>query len=102
MVHGERLEEIIHWHKMFCLFYIDAHDNPDYKFAYHAFRRQISFARQNSENHQYTASQLRSAFWLLTTVNFLSKNAVGRLLFKTALRVRRRLVRIVHAVHNDG
>ena len=96
IVSGERLEETMYWHKSFYLFYIDAHDNPDYQFAYNAFRRQISFVRQNSENHQYTASQLRTAFWLLTTVNFLSKSAVGRLLFKTTLRVRRMLVRIVH------
>lgn len=88
IVPGERLEEIMHRHKFFCRFYIDAHDNPDYQFAYNAFRREISAARHRSENHQYSASQLRSALWYLTTVHFLSKSNVGQLFFKTALRVR--------------
>lgn len=88
IVSGERLEEIMHRHKFFCRFYIDAHDNPDFQFAFNAFRREISSVRHRSENHQYSASQLRSALWYLTTVHFLSKSNVGQLFFKTALRVR--------------
>ena len=96
IVPGERLEEIMHRYKGFCCYYIDAHDNPDYQFAYNAFRREISSARHRSENHQYSASQLRSALWYLTTVHFLSKSNVGRFFFKTALRVRLLPLRIVH------
>lgn len=97
IVHGERLEEIMRFHKGFCLFYIDAHDNSDYQFAYNAFRRKISAACHCSGNHQYTASQLCSALWLLTTVHFLSKSRSGRFIFKTALHVRRLLRKIIHA-----
>ena len=139
----ERLEETMRWHKSFCFFYIDAHDNLDYQFAYNAFRREISSALHlspgqapaigpasspslathlspgqapaigsaSSPSHlspgqapvigsasqlgSYTTGQLRSALWLLTTVHYLSKSRVGRLLFKTALRARRLLQRIV-------
>ena len=95
IVPGERLEETMHWHKAFYQYYIDAHDNPDYQFAYNAFRREISFALHRSGNHQYNACQLRYALWLLTTVNFLSKSSVGRYIFKTALCGKRLLRRIV-------
>ena len=112
----ERLEETMRWHKSFCFFYIDAHDNFDYQFAYNAFRREISSALHlsrgqapaigsaSSPSHlspgqapaigsasqlgSYSTSQLRSALWFLTTVHYLSKSRVGRLLFKTALRLR--------------
>lgn len=96
IVPGERLEEIMFWHKLFCDSYIDIHGNADYQFSYNAFRREISAARHRSENHQYSVSQLRSALWLLTTVNFFKKNSVGRIFFKTALRVRHLPLRIVH------
>ena len=164
IVPGERLEEIMHRHKVFCLYYIDAHDNPDYQFAYNAFRREISSALHlsrgqapligsaSSPSHlspgqapvigsapspshlspgqapaigsasspslathlspgqtpmigsanqlgSYTTGQLRSALWLLTTVHYLSKSRVGRLLFKTALRLRRFLQRILQTYH---
>ena len=144
IVLGERLEEIMHWHMGFCFIYIDAHDNPDYQFAYNAFRREISSALHlspgqapvigsasspsylspgqapaigpaSSPSHlspgqapaigsasqlgYYSTSQLRSALWLLTTVHYLSKSRVGRLLFKTALRARRLLQRIVQTYH---
>ena len=127
IVPGERLEETMHRHKAFCLYYIDAHDNPDYQFAYNAFRREISSALHlspgqapvigstSSPSHlspgqapaigsasqlgYYSTSQLRSALWLLTTVHYLSKSRVGRLLFKTALRLRRLLQRIVQTYH---
>ena len=97
IVPGERLEETMRWHKIFCHYYIDAHDNPDYQFAYNVFRREISAAYHLSGNHQYTANRLRSALWLLTTVNFLSKSSMGRLIFKNAQHVRLLLLRIVHA-----
>ena len=144
IVPGERLEETMHRHKAFCLYYIDAHDNPDYQFAYNAFRREISSALHlspgqapligsasspshlspgqapaigstSSPSHlspgqapvigsanqlgSYSVGQLRSALWLLTTVHYLSKSRVGRLLFKTALRLRRLLQRIVQTYH---
>ena len=161
IVPGERLEEIMHRHKNFCQYYIDAHDNPDFQFAYKAFRREISSALHlspgqapligstsspshlspcqapvigpasspshlspgqapligsaSSPSHlspgqapaigsasqlgSYSTGQLRSALWLLTTVNFLSKSRVGRLLFKTTLRLRRLLQRIVQTYH---
>ena len=127
IVPGERLEETMHRHKAFCLYYIDAHDNPDYQFAYNAFRREISSALHlspgqapligsaSSPSHlspgqapaigpanrlgSYSTGQLRSALWLLTTVHYLSKSRVGRLLFKTALRLRRLLQRIVQTYH---
>ena len=95
---GERLEETMHWYKDLYLFYIDAHNNPDYQFAYNAFRREISAAYQNSENHQYSARQLRSALWLLISANFLSKSSVGRFVFKVGLRVKRLPLRIVHVL----
>ena len=47
----------------------------------------------------YSVGQLRSALWLLTTVHYLSKSRVGRLLFKTALRLRRLLQRIAQTYH---
>lgn len=124
IVPGERLEETMHRHKAFCLYYIDAHDNPDYQFAYNAFRREISSALHlspgqapaigsaSSPSHlspgqapaigpasqlgSYSTGQLRSALWLLTAVHYLSKSRVGRLLFKTALRLRRLLQRIAN------
>ena len=144
IVPGERLEETMHCHKDFYLYYIDAHDNPDYQFAYKAFRREISSALHlspgqapaigsaSSPSHlspcqapaigsapspshlspgqapmigsanqlgYYSTSQLRSALWLLTTVHYLSKSRVGRLLFKTALRLRRLLQRILQTYH---
>ena len=144
IVPGERLEETMHRHKAFCLYYIDAHDNPDYQFAYNAFRREISSALHLSPGQApaigsapspshlspgqapaigsapspshlspgqapmigsanqlgyYSTSQLRSALWLLTTVHYLSKSRVGRLLFKTALRLRRLLQRILQTYH---
>ena len=161
IVPGERLEETMRWHKIFCHYYIDAHDNPDYQFAYNAFRREISSALHlspgqapvigsasspshlspgqapaigsasspshlspgqapvigsaSSPSHlspcqapaigsasqlgYYSTSQLRSALWLLTTVHYLSKSRVGRFLFKTALRARRLLQRIVQTYH---
>ena len=156
IVPGERLEETMHRHKAFCLYYIDAHDNPDYQFAYNAFRREISSALHRSHlsarpatpdlspgqapaigstsspshlspgqapaigsasspSHlspgqapvigsanqlgSYSVGQLRSALWLLTTVHYLSKSRVGRLLFKTALRLRRLLQRLVQTYH---
>ena len=144
IVPGERLEEAMYWHKDFCRFYIDAHDNPDYQFAYNAFRREISSALHlspgqapvigsaSSPSHlspcqapaigpapspshlspcqapaigpttqlgSYSTGQLRSALWLLTTVHYLSKSRVGRLLFKTALRLRRLLQRLVQTYH---
>ena len=178
IVHGERLEETMHWQKDFYLYYIDAHDNPDFQFAYNAFRREISSALHlspgqapmigpasspshlspgqaplicsasspshlspgqapaigsasspshlspcqapmigsaSSPSHlspcqapaigpasqlgSYSAGQLRSALWLLTTVHYLSKSRVGRLLFKTALRLRRLLQRLVQTYH---
>jgi len=207
IVPGERLEETMYWHKVFCLYYIDAHDNPDYQFAYNAFRREISSALHRSHlsprpatpdlspfqapaigstsspshlspcqapaigsasstshlspcqapvigpasspshlspgqapaigpapspshlspgqapmigsasspSHlspcqapmigsasrlgSYSTGQLRSALWLLTTVHYLSKSRVGRFLFKTALRLRRLLQRIVQTYH---
>ena len=157
IVPGERLEETMHCHKDFCQFYIDAHDNPDFQFAYKSFRREISSALHRSHlsprpatphlspgqapvigpasspSHlspgqapvigsagpatpdlspgqapvigsasqlgSYSVGQLRSALWLLTTVNFLSKSRVGRFLFKTALRARRLLQRIAQTYH---
>jgi glycosyltransferase involved in cell wall biosynthesis len=138
IVHGERLEETMHWHKGFCRFYIDAHDNLDFQFAYNAFHREISSALHRSQSPRpathhlspgqapvigsassplhlspgqapaigsasqlgsYSTGQLRSALWLLTTVHYLSKSRVGRLLFKTALRLRRLLQRIVQTYH---
>ena len=171
IVPGERLEETMHRHKAFCLYYIDAHDNPDYQFAYNAFRREISSALHRSHlsprpatpdlspgqapvigsatphlspgqapaigsapspSHlspgqapaigsasspphlspcqapaigsasqlgSYSAGQLRSALWLLTTVHYLSKSRVGRFLFKTALRLRLLLQRILQTYH---
>ena len=161
IVPGDRLEETMYWHKVFCLYYIDAHDNPDFQFAYNAFRREISSALHlspgqapligpapspshlspcqapaigpapspshlspgqapaigsaSSPSHlspgqapvigsanqlgSYSVGQLRSALWLLTTVHYLSKSRVGRLLFKTALRLRRLLQRIVQTYH---
>ena len=161
IVPGERLEETMRWHKIFCHYYIDAHDNPDFQFAYNAFRREISSALHlspgqapaigpasspshlspgqapaigsasspshlspcqasaigsaSSPSHlspgqapvigpasqlgSYSTSQLRSALWLLTTVHYLSKSRVGRLLFKTALRLRRLLQRLVQTYH---
>lgn len=110
IVPGERLEETMRWHKIFCHYYIDAHDNPDYQFAYNAFRREISSALHLSPGQApvigsasqlgyYSTSQLRSALWLLTTVPYLSKSRVGRLLFKTALRLRRLLQRLVQTYH---
>ena len=44
IVPGERLEETMYWHKYFYRFNIYAHDNPDFQFAYNAFRREISSA----------------------------------------------------------
>ena len=99
IIPGERLEEIMSRLMFFCYSYIDTHDNPDYKFAYNAFRREISLARKNTENRQYTASQLRSAFWILTAVNYLSKSCVGRILLKIAMRVRIMFLRIVSKRH---
>ena len=173
IVHGERLEETMYWHKGFCHYFIDAHDNPDFQFAYNAFRREISSALHRSHlsprpapphlspgqapaigsapspshlspgqapvigsasspshlspgqapaigpapspSHlspcqapaigsasqlgSYSAGQLRSALWLLTTVHYLSKSRVGRFLFKTALRPRRLLQRLVQTYH---
>ena len=172
IVPGERLEETMRWHKIFCHYYIDAHDNPDYQFAYKAFRREISSALHlspgqapaigstshprsstasspslathlspcqapvigsasspshlspgqapaigpaSSPSHlspgqapmigsasqlgSYSTGQLRSALWLLTAVHYLSKSRVGRLLFKTALRLRRLLQRIAQTYH---
>ena len=52
-----------------------------------------------SQLGSYSTGELRSALWLLTTVHFLSKSRVGRLLFKTALRARRLLQRIVQIYH---
>lgn len=101
IVPSERIEETMLWHKCFCLFYIDAHDNFCYQFAYNAFRRQISLARQNSDYNQYPASQLCFALWLLTTVNFLSKNNVGRVFFKITLRIRSLSQRIVYALQME-
>lgn len=101
IVPGERLEETMYWHKIFCLYYINAHDIPDYQFAYSAFRREISFALYNSENHQYSVCQLHSALRHLTTVNFLSKSSVGRLVFKTALFVKRLLLRIAYVLQKE-
>ena len=107
IVPGERLEETMRWHKRFCLFYIDAYDNPDYQFAYNAFRHEISAAYHRgqvpaigpaSHHRPYSTRQLRSALWLLTTVNFFSKTSAGRLLFKTALRVKRELRMIVRTL----
>lgn len=98
IVLGERLEETMHWYKDFYRFYIDAHDNHDYQFAYNIFRREISAAYQNSENHQYSACQLRSALWLLTTIYFLSKSSMGRFVFKVGLPVRLLFLRIVHVL----
>ena len=98
IVPGERLEEIMSRYMFFCYSYIDTHDNLDYQFAYNAFRREIFLARQNTKNCQYTASQLRSAFWILTAANFLSKSSMGRILFKNVLRVRILFLRIVHTL----
>ena len=128
IVPGERLEETMYWHKALRQYYIDAHDNPDFQFAYHAFRREISSALHLSPGQapvigstrpatpdlspgqapligpasqlgSYSTSQLRSALWLLTTVHYLSKSRVGRLLFKTAFRFRRLLQRLVQTYH---
>ena len=161
IVPGERLEETMHWQKVLRQYYFDAHDNPDFQFAYKAFRREISSALHlspgqapaigsaSSPSHlspgqapaigsatspshlspcqapaigpapspshlspcqapaigpanqlgSYSVGQLRSALWLLTTVHYLSKSRVGRLLFKTALRARRLLQRIVQTYH---
>ncbi len=114
IVPGERLGETMYWHKYFYPYYIDAHDNPDFQFAYNAFRREISSALHRShlspgqapvigsagQLGSYSAGQLRSALWLLTTVHYLSKSRVGRFLFKTALRARLLLQRIVHALQS--
>ena len=161
IVPGDRLEETMYWHKALRHYYIDAHDNPDFQFAYNAFRREISSALHlspgqapvigsasspshlssgqapaigsapspshlspgqapligsaSSPSHlspgqapaigsasqlgSYSVGQLRSALWFLTTVHYLSKSRVGRLLFKTALRLRRLLQRIVQTYH---
>lgn len=96
IVPGERLEEIMYRHKAFCRSYLDAHDNPDYQFAYNAFLREISAARHQPENCQYAVCQLRSAYWLLIIVNFFSKSRLGRFFFKAVLRVRHLTRRIVH------
>ena len=116
IVHGERLEETMHWHKDFYLFYtyIDAHDNPDFQFAYKAFRREISSALHRShlspgqapvigsasQLGSYSTCQLRSALLLLTTVHFLSKSRVGRFFFKTALRIRRLFLKLFKNIIN--
>ena len=128
IVPGEHLEETMCLHMGFCHYYIDAHDNPDFQFAYNAFRREISSALHlspgqapvigstSSPSHlspcqapmigsasqlgSYSTGQLRSALWLLTAVHYLSKSRVGRFLFKTALRARRLLQRIVHALQS--
>ena len=96
IVPGEHLEETMHLYKTFCLYYFEAHDNPDYQFAYNAFRREISAALHQSENCQYSVSQLHYAHCLLTIVNFFSKSRLGRFFIKATLYVKHQILRIVH------
>lgn len=96
IVPGNHLEEIMHHYKDFCRYYLDAHDNPDYQFAYNVFQCEISTARHQTEDCQYSVCQLLYAHHLLTIVNFFSKSRFGRFLLKTALRVSHLTLRIIH------
>ena len=77
---GERVEEIVWYVRRFSMHYIDAHDDPRYRFAFLVFYRELSDKQYN-----------REALMLMLT-HHLGKTYVGRLMFKAISQVRRQIL----------
>ena len=75
------IEKILRWIPDFCKCYIDSSDNPDYQYAYGVFRKQLS-----DKHHRLTA-------WKLTMVDSLSKNRLGRLLYRKEMWIKQQIQR---------
>lgn len=73
IVQGERVEETERWLWDFCHHYIDASDNPDYRYAYTAFHKHLSDGRH------------RCSLTFLTITDVLSKSLIGHHLFKVVM-----------------
>lgn len=67
---NDRMEDTLRWLPDFCHCYIDAFDNPDYKYAYQVFKHQLS------DGHH------KIAVWKLNLVNTMSKSPIGRVVYK--------------------
>ena len=70
VVPGEHIEEAEYYSKGFCDYYIDAHNDPNYQYAYSIFRRELSDGRH------------RRMLFVLSLTHHLGKNNAGRRLFK--------------------
>ena len=70
---GIHIKEAELWLRNFCLHYIDAAGYPDYQYAYNVYLR------------KFTDAKNQSAIRFLKMTHFLSKNKMGRKLFKKAI-----------------
>lgn len=75
MVSAERIDETRRWAFLFGNCYIDAYGNRDYQQFYQIYRRELSRGRQ------YVA------LGRLTLIHYLGRNKMGRVLFKSTMRV---------------
>lgn len=81
------VEKTLRWISDFRDCYIDASDNPDYQYAYSVFRKNVL-----DKHHRFAA-------WRLTLVDTLSKNCLGRLLYRRVAWIRRQRLRIYSVVN---
>ena len=80
------VEKTLRWISDFSDCYIDASDNPDYQYAYSVFRKNLL-----DKHHRFVA-------WKLTMVDALSKNRLGRLLYRKGMWIRKQIRRIYNVV----
>ena len=81
-----RVEKTLRWIPDFCNCYIDSSSNPDYQYAYNVFQKNLL-----DKHHRFVA-------WKLTMVDALSKNRLGRLLYRKGMWIRQQIRRIYNVV----
>lgn len=82
VVSGENIEEAEFYSKGFCDYYVDAHYEPNYQYAYKIFHRELS------DGHH------RKMLFVLSLTHHLGKNNVGRQLFKFLRQTHALILRI--------
>ena len=80
------VEKTLRWIPDFCNCYIDSSSNPDYQYAYNVFQKNLL-----DKHHRFVA-------WKLTMVDALSKNRLGRLLYRKGMWIRQQIRRIYNVV----
>ena len=82
VVPGEHIEEAEYYSKGFCDYYIDAHYDTNYQYAYRIFQRELS------DGHH------RRMVFVLSLTHHLGKNNAGRRIFKFLRTIHALILRI--------